>query len=47
MTGPCPRPENMNRALLEQLMMTRGLDTTGELSELIDRYSQDDRSNYW
>ena len=46
MTGPCPRPENMNRGYLEQLMEARGLDTNGTLNELIERYTQDDKSRF-
>ena len=44
MTGPCPRPENINRGLLEELMEGRGLNITGELSELIQRYTENDKS---
>ena len=44
MTGPCPRPENMNKGLLEELMEGRGLNITGELSELIQRYTENDKS---
>jgi len=34
----------MNRGLLEELMEGRGLNIIGELSELIQRYTENDKS---
>jgi hypothetical protein len=34
----------MNKGLLEELMEGRGLNITGELSELIQRYTENDKS---
>ena len=44
MTGPCPRPENMTKALLIEKMTTADLDTMGTRVELNARYELYDRS---
>lgn len=43
-TGPCPRPENMTKALLIEKMTTADLNTMGTRVELNARYELYDRS---